>query len=435
MKLIPLISVVTVFAALLGTGCMKSSVSPSFVDIKTSTATSTDSNKIVYTPFGPRYASDVIALTKGAHLRYDGDILLEVDNKSGAVLRNLGKQEPLSYVRELTAKISPITSLSTKPAKGPVPQPTNGQGWVTYGELPEQNPVTFFSTNWKVPAAPTSSGGLFYVFNGLQDGLTRTSHILQPVLQYGVGGDGGGNYWAVNNWYASCQTCTAITGAPSPTAVSVGTALTGVIQQTGQAGGNYSYSSSFTQYPGVSLVVQNVPALTFPFETMEVYNMTGLSTYPPVNDIPMTAINLQAGGVNPALAWAGVDASTEEGQHTVVVSDANPGGEVDLYITNPIGGTGNYLFTTNNQTGGGTITGIPGQWVPVQVQAIGHPGQTYTLAVRLSGANFYYAGSGYIFAANSTVVDGFYLPASGSVTWSSVYTQTFTGGHGDFIVN
>lgn len=430
MKCIHFAIVAAALAALLGTGCKKSTVSPSSAASKTSAAPSSDSNNIVFTPFGPRYASDVIALSPGSMLRYDGEQLLEVDGKSGAIRRNFGRQEPLSYVRELTARFSPKKTLSSKPVEGLVPGLVMGSGWITDGALPQQNPVTFFSTNWTVPAAPNVSGGTFFIFNGLEDGIT---HILQPVLQYGAAMDGGGNYWSVDNWYASCPTCPAVYASPST--VSAGQALTGVIQQTGQAGGNFSYSSSFTQFPGATLTVQNVPALTFPYETIEAYNMSSLASYPPVSDIPMTGINLQAGGVNPALAWTAENRSTEVGQHTVVVSNANPGGEVDLFITNPIGGSGNHTFTTNNQMGAGTITGIPGQWVPVEVQADGHPGQTYTLSVTLSGANFDAAGTNVLFASNSTIIDGFYLPASGSVNWTSVYTQTASGGHGSFLVN
>jgi hypothetical protein len=51
---------------------------------------------------------------------------------------------------------------------------------------------------WTVPSAPSSNGGLIYLYNALasKDGST----IVEAVLQYGNNGFFGGNSWTVSNW-------------------------------------------------------------------------------------------------------------------------------------------------------------------------------------------------------------------------------------------
>ena len=57
----------------------------------------------------------------------------------------------------------------------------------------------------------------------------------------------------------------------------------------------------------------------------------GGDDYPNTSRTWMTAIAIQTGSAHPTLSWTATDAVTDTGQHTVVASNANPGGEVDLY--------------------------------------------------------------------------------------------------------
>ncbi len=425
-------------ASLLGTGCTKSAkpVIPSSLSSDSVTAAAVagageDSERVVYTPFGPRKAADVVILHPGAHLRKESGQLLEVD-KSGAVLRNLGEQKPLGYVPALLESLRQKKSQTTRLSpKGDLPGPSFGTGWITDGVTFVSDPVTYFSTTWTVPAAPAVNGALIYIFNGLED--AAENDILQPVLQYGAGPDGGGNYWSVNNWYVTCSTC-AVIGASSPTSVSVGTTLTGVMQQIGVSGSNYNYTSSFTQYPGVNLTVDNIPARTVPFETLEVYNVSISTNYPQANDVQMTGINLQTAGGYPSLFWDAENRHVELGQHTVPVSNANPGGEVDLYFTTPIGGAGDFSFLNDGDTGSGTITGYPGQLVYVDIRANGHPEQTFSLELDLTGGTFYSNGGSGVVVTNSEDIDYIVIPASGTVTWHGYYSETNFAGNGSFTV-
>lgn len=53
--------------------------------------------------------------------------------------------------------------------------------------------------NYAVPAAPSRTGAVIFVFSSFQNSSHDT--ILQPVLTYGTNGGIGGNYWYINSWY------------------------------------------------------------------------------------------------------------------------------------------------------------------------------------------------------------------------------------------
>jgi hypothetical protein len=422
---------VTILLMVTGMGCVKSIESHSTVATTTSAdSKDTSSSRIVYTPFGPRHAYDVVHIEEGYQLRWDGGHLVKVDRSGKAVL-DFGKQQPLSYL-QLTGKGVRMIEGGRQGSSTLVP--ALGSGWITDGSCPQLPPVTYFSTTWTVPTAPpVIEGQTLYLFNGLEDGTSGTSHILQPVLQFGPGADGGGNNWYVDNWYASCQGCTAYFG--TPVQVKSGTSITGVMQQTGQSGGSYSYSSSFTgaAYNAATLLVGNVSPLTYPFETMEAYGMQDVNGYPADNYVRMSNINIQASSpLYPALYWSDNNIVTDIGQHTVIVSYKNPGGDVDLYFHSAPGitGGGRFVYSSGTPSGSGTVTGPAGRYVSVSLSANGRPGGTFSLRMSLKGAPFASNGTGFLAAINGTVADGFYLPASGSVTWTANYSgsiQGFTG--------
>lgn len=91
----------------------------------------------------------------------------------------------------------------------PVRQERTINGWVAYSALiSPPNPWGFnwfkqITVDFTVPQAPAvNSGQLIYLFPGLEP--TTGASILQPVLQYGVGGAAGGGYsWAMANWYVT----------------------------------------------------------------------------------------------------------------------------------------------------------------------------------------------------------------------------------------
>jgi len=205
-----------------------------------------------------------------------------------------------------------------------------GGGWVTWADWINTTgtAITSFTTVWRVPAPPlTQSGQLIYLFNALEDG--PGDDILQPVLQWGVSGAGGGNYWSVASWYVDSSGhafCTA--AAP----VNPGDSLTGLITLAIQADASLNYTCQFSGIAGTSLVAQGLTNLVQATETLEVYGLTQQSDYPNAPKTSMSAIDLQLNG-NPApLNWASnVMTNPNFGEHATIAHDGTPNGEVDLY--------------------------------------------------------------------------------------------------------
>ena len=54
--------------------------------------------------------------------------------------------------------------------------------------------------------------------------------------------------------------------------------------------------------------------------------------YPPNRDVAMTNIQILQGNSNAALNWGTGQATAGAAQKAEVVSDASPGGEVDIYF-------------------------------------------------------------------------------------------------------
>jgi hypothetical protein len=156
----------------------------------------------------------------------------------------------------------------------------------------------------------------------------NSTMIYQPVLQWGFNGEGGGDYWTVASWYVDGQ------GGPAfhTTWVRVepGQILTGLITKTAQTGTKFSYNCEFVGIPNTSLPITNVEELTWCIETLECYGITGATSYPPTFRTPMKSIAIRTGSTSPALVWTPVNVVQDCGQHTMVISDANPNGEVDL---------------------------------------------------------------------------------------------------------
>jgi hypothetical protein len=397
------------------------------------------SAKVIMTPFGPRDASQVHYIESGSQLIYDNGHLKKIHAQTGKVVMDFGEQLPVTQI-DIRNRVTANSTRETNPSGI---QPPLGSGWITDAEWlnGNNNPITYFSTNWKVPTAPsTNDGQLLYIFNGLEDGLTTTSHILQPVLQYGSNGTFGGNYWVVDNWYASCKKCAVYYGTAA--AVASGTNLQGVMQQTAQNGTNYSYESSFAGYPASnSLTVANVPELYLAFETMEAYTMTQYSDYPSDLSVNMTGIQILNGANNAAISWIPINTVTDVNQHTVVVSDNSPNGEVDLYFHNPNpaspemnNSTGCMYFSgpSSSTPPTGIITAAPGTKVTVTLSAGGPPyggPYPYSTTFGIQSSNVSFQGGATAFSAKnqSNVSLYFIMPACGGINWSSSWYDPGTG--------
>jgi hypothetical protein len=213
-------------------------------------------------------------------------------------------------------------------ARDPAKVPALGSGWISYASWTNNtgHPVSRFSTTWVVPPAPsTDHGQTIFLFNGIQN----STMIYQPVLQWGPSAAGGGSYWAVASWYVDGQ------GGPAfhsnLVRVNSGDVLTGVMHLTGQSGTQFSYGCEFTGIANTSLPINNVQELTWNIETLEAYGIQQCSDYPNTNFTAFTGIDLQTTAGHPAITWSANNAVTDCGQSARIASNANPGGEVDIY--------------------------------------------------------------------------------------------------------
>jgi hypothetical protein len=114
-------------------------------------------------------------------------------------------------------------------------------GWVEASQenvwLGGSDNIDWMSGYFYVPNAPSVSGGLIYIFNGIEP--SSQDWILQPVLQYGSSPAGGGNYWGIASWLVG-------TGGAwhSPLErVNAGDRLWGYTEQTGANGGTLYWTS------------------------------------------------------------------------------------------------------------------------------------------------------------------------------------------------
>jgi hypothetical protein len=190
-------------------------------------------------------------------------------------------------------------------------------------------PLSYFATSWVVPPPPvTSSGQTIFIFNGIQNDV---GHILQPVLQWGSSGAGGGDYWGVASWYAE-NGPSLHTGLIR---VDPGTVLRGVMAaiplRPSPGGSSFSYSCQFFGIEGTFVPVHAIPELTFAVETLEVVHVTRCSDYPDAVCTQMTDIEIKLEADQAVFAWNAADLVTDCGQRAVVVSSASPGGEVDFF--------------------------------------------------------------------------------------------------------
>jgi hypothetical protein len=286
---------------------------------------------LVITPGGYRTSSNVHYVQSGVVV--DGtQNQLKLRNAKGETLSEIGE-----LVRKTTGK--PLMPLNLSPSASAVPG--LGTGWICYASWTENaQPVSLFTTSWVVPPAPaTQSGQLLFLFSGIQN----ETMIYQPVLQWGVSAAGGGNYWAVASWYADGQTGHSFYS--SLVQVSPGQVVTGVMTQTGQSANGFNYDCQFTGIPHTDLTIQNVEQLTWCVETLECYGIQQCSNYPQTCRTAMKNIEIQAGGQTVTPAWAITNSITDCGQHAVLVSNASPGGEIDLCYNSSTASTFNSKVT------------------------------------------------------------------------------------------
>jgi len=306
--------------------------SPTSVVATTSAPLLADVGDLVLTPGGYRSRSQVHPIEPDHFLDLSTGNLKKM-HVSGAEVADFGRLQ-------LKAGPGPLMpgNVSRHPSvlAAPAMAPALGSGWITYAYWTNNSghPVSRFATTWVVPPAPaTDHGQTIFLFNGIQN----STMIYQPVLQWGPSAAGGGSYWAIASWYVDGQ------GGPAFHSnlirVNPGDVLVGVMWQTGQSGNKFSYGCQFQGIANSGLPISNVEELTWNIQTLEAYGVQQCSDYPNTNFTAFTAIDFQTTAGRPAITWTPVNAVTDCGQNANVVSNANAGGEVDLYYVARVSGS------------------------------------------------------------------------------------------------
>jgi hypothetical protein len=164
-----------------------------------------------------------------------------------------------------------------EPSLGHVPA---GNGWVEASQWDDANQnIDLLYGYWTVPSNPKQNGGLIYLFNGIEP--STQTYILQPVLQYGVGYAGGGNYWAIASWLVGSS---YVFHSPLETVYS-GNTLFGFTEVTGTSGSTLNweveaYDDSTGAYSWITASTSGLQWSWGYAAVLEAYNITSCNQFP-----------------------------------------------------------------------------------------------------------------------------------------------------------
>ncbi|MEG9433717.1 hypothetical protein [Terriglobus sp. ADX1] len=260
----------------------------------------------VSTPGGYRKTSDVHLVTAGQAVVKRGGASFVMKLSTGALTGSS---------REGSSRTHPASQIGA---------------WVTWANWQNTTSVAIssFATRWVVPPPPRASGDqLVYLFNGLQD--PHGTEILQPVLQLGVSGARGGRFWSIASWHVDSQGHAYCTPALP---VQPGDQLKGLMTLVSSySDGTHNYRCEFVGREETCLMALGIPELTDTVETLEAYGLTEAAEYPAMRDLSMNEISVETDTAPAALAWSSHTMQNPlYGEDTVIVSNASPGGEVQI---------------------------------------------------------------------------------------------------------
>jgi hypothetical protein len=210
--------------------------------------------------------------------------------------------------------------------------PGIGSGWLAAARYvePSTNVIRSMRTTWTVPPEPTREDGqLIYIFNGLQD--SPVTHILQPVLQWGVSRAGGGNNWSVASWFVG----SGDSFRTKAVEVQPGDVLTGLMKLLDDHAGNFFfYICEFEGIAATNLSINTTNQMVEPVQVLECYTVTECRDFPATLKTTMGSIDVSTANGSLALNFKSADADTDCGLHTTVTNNSAGAGQVDIYYTN-----------------------------------------------------------------------------------------------------
>jgi hypothetical protein len=176
-------------------------------------------------------------------------------------------------------------------------------GWVEDSQwdisLGSGDNIDLLNGYWYVPTAPQETGGLVYLFNGIS--TTREDWLLQPVLQYGVGYAGGGNYWTIACWLVSAYGNVYYSPLKQ---LNVGNWIYGTNEMISNTGGTPTWrvaasSNNVAGYTALTVTTSSSLQWTWAYAAvLEAYGITSCSMLPASGSLSFMGSNVYHGYPN-----------------------------------------------------------------------------------------------------------------------------------------
>lgn len=249
----------------------------------------------VSTPGGYAHSSCVHVVPEGTSV---------ATNQDGKTVASLGGEIIATYHCDY-----PLIAFQVQPDETPAketthtvpPSPTSFQwkAWA-YNQL-SSGWATEMHATIAVPAAPTgtfTSPQVVYVWPGLE--TTGFTELVQPVLQFGYSPAGGGNYWAMANWYLNDSPTVVSTPAVM---VNVGNSIeTSMISSSCDFFASCNWQLNWTVHSsGIShtfnAFAQHALQLALT-GVLEGYALTNCNQYPNTTFSEINSITLKTGSVS-----------------------------------------------------------------------------------------------------------------------------------------
>jgi hypothetical protein len=282
-------------------------------------------DKIAISPFGPVPKSNIHYIGRNQHIEVRDNSIQIIDNKSDTICGEF-----------LIKKVEKSEGLVSKSIYQQLSANSDFQdGWITYSLLCAKDnsyPISSFSVDWIVPSSPPKRADqLIYIFNGIQTIDSGVGHIIQPMLQWGVSPAGGGDYWAICNWYVTSK---YYFFHDSLIRVNPGDTLRGIIKLTSYSNNLFNYNASFYGYP-TSLQVDNFPLGASPYIALEAYNVKSCDEYPADEKMRMYNIQIMTDSIYPTIHWCPQNIVSGCGQFTNIINESSENGEINIHFHKP----------------------------------------------------------------------------------------------------
>lgn len=282
-------------------------------------------NEIVYSPFGPILKSNIHYVDRNHHIEVKDNSIQIIDTKSDTISE--------VYFLKKNEKAGDLISKSID--QNFSDNSDFMDGWITHSYLSYRDnslPISLFSTTWIVPSPPSKKADqVIYIFNGMETIDSGIAHIVQPVLQWGVTPAGGGDFWAICNWYV---TSNYLFFHDSLIKVNPGDTLKGIIKLTSSSGDLFNYNVSFFGYPS-SIQVNAIPPGAGPYIVLESFNIKSCDEYPADEKIRMYNIQIITDSIYPLVKWETYTKVNDCGQFTNLINGTSNNGEVDIHFHKP----------------------------------------------------------------------------------------------------